>query len=383
MVTDNNNPAGKNPDQVTRDSWELEEEPLAKAIDLADLLLSICTGHDDYQRRKIAYYIVATYFVRKFDPFPGLVLYGSPSTGKSATLNIIRGLCWRPVLITAETTTPAALKQSMREANEGTLIIEEADKISAEELEAVLITRYSKSSAALMKMVPEERGWIGEKSPTFGATVLHRRNLFKDPALLRRMIVIRTRRRKGEYHPLVIGRKIHDRFENYLRVLPALPEVTNDMDIEPGIFDCYKPLIAMATYIDDAEFFSKLVKELEEASLRLRREETYLEAPTFLKVIIGLASEASRGKFTFDRINIETRRLQPALTEEFGSSCPALKLSANQRNRSLEDDLGFKVGSSHGRSRIYLTIPQLIEKCDEYGVKDDLIEEWRKEAKGH
>jgi hypothetical protein len=56
-------------------------------------------------------------------------------------------------------------------------------------------------------------------------------------------------------------------------------------------------------------------------------------------------------------------------------------LSANQRNRIIEEDLGFKVGSSHGRSRIYLTIPMLIQKCDEYGVTDELIEDWRKQMK--
>jgi hypothetical protein len=355
---------------------------LAKAVDIADLTLSLYTGHDEYERRKVAIYAMATCFVRQFDPFPGLALYGPPGTGKSNTENVLKNLCWKVVPVTAETVTEAALKQCMADANEGTLVIEEADKLSASELEGIIITRYSRSSAVWKKMLSDGKDWSLGDFRTFGATVVHRRNLFRDPALLRRVITVRTVRRQGEYLPFNEKHPLFRLYWNYLKVLPKLPEVTSPLGVEPSIFECYRPLVAVATYIGDEGFLSSLKGEMQTASARLKKEETYLEAPTLLKVIIGLVHEVTRGKFTLDRVNIETRNLRPALSEEFGSSSSVLMLSANQRNRIIEEDLGFKTGSSHGRSRIYLTIPLLIEKCDEFGVKDDLIEEWRGQMKG-
>lgn len=54
-------------------------------------------------------------------------------------------------------------------------------------------------------------------------------------------------------------------------------------------------------------------------------------------------------------------------------------LSANKRNAVIKDDLGFLVKSCHSRVRVYVTIPQLIEGCEEYNVRDDIIHEWKKE----
>jgi hypothetical protein len=66
------------------------------------------------------------------------------------------------------------------------------------------------------------------------------------------------------------------------------------------------------------------------------------------------------------------------VTKEFGFSCPTVKLSANQRNRILREDLGFDIRSSHGKNRLYLNIPQLIKVCEDNGVEDDCLVEWKK-----
>ncbi len=354
---------------------------LAEAVRLVELALQMTTGHDNYQRKKIAYYAVATWAIRQFDPFPGLVIYGPPSTGKSMTLNVLKNTCWNPVPITAETTMPAALRDCMKEANYGTLIIEEADPISTRELEGILITRYSLSSAETKKMVPDGKGWELVQFPTFGATVTHRRNLFRNPALLRRMITVRTKRSKKNYSQLNSRSSLYKKFREQFKKIPTPPQVQNVWDIEPGIFDCYKPLLAVATYLNDTEFIAHLVNEMNSASKRLRDEETYLEAPTFLKIFIGLVYGKVKDKPTLDRIGIETRHINPALRDEFGADCPALMLSANQRNRILKEDLGFEIGASHGKSKAYLNIPLLIKACDEYGVEDDLLKQWKSQLK--
>jgi len=97
-----------------------------------------------------------------------------------------------------------------------------------------------------------------------------------------------------------------------------------------------------------------------------------------LKVFPGLVYAAVKGIFSLDVISVEMRLIRPALYQEFGPKCSALMLSANQRHRILKEDLGFEIGASHGKSRVYLTIPLLVNACDDYGIKDELIEQWRK-----
>ncbi len=352
---------------------------IQKALTTVDYALQISTGHDEYQRRKIAYYAVATHFMKEFDPFPGLAIYGPPASGKTMTLNILKATCYKVVPITGETISDAALKATMKEADHGTLIIEEADSVTGRELETTLITRYTKASADLKKMVREGEDWHLAEFATFGATVVHRRNLFRDPAMLRRVITVKAKRKKGEYAQ--VDKESHaSMFQVYRQQLawrPKLPPVTNRWDVEPAVFDCYKPLLAIAAFIGDTEFTDSLAREMGDASSRLREEETYLEPQMLLRAIITLVSDKVKDKPNLSRVNIENSRIIHALKAEFGALCSVISLSPNQRNRIVREDLGFEIKSSHGRQRVYLTIPQLIKACDDNGVKDDLMDQWR------
>jgi hypothetical protein len=358
--------------------WETIEDPLAEAVRLADSILYACTGHDDYQRRKIAYYALATHFIPMFDPFPGLVIYGLPSTGKSATLSILRRLCYRTLSITGEAITPAALRKCMAEANKGTLIVEEAEKISRTDMENLLIIRYSQDSALTTKMIQDMIGWELEQLATYGATVCHMRYLFKDPALMRRVITVRTKSINRKYDRMNKHRASFELYHEKVKNLPVLPNVDNIWNIEPGIFDCYLPLLTLAIYLDDEDFTNSLLAEMGIATNRLKEGEAYLEAPILLKAIISLVSDKIKGSPTLGRINIEMRYINPALRDELGPNHPVFLLSSYQRNLIIKEDLGFGISSSHGRQRIYLTIPLLIKACDEYNIHDDIIDEWKK-----
>jgi len=360
--------------------WKHEAGPLPAIITIinaAKLFLENSTGHNEYETEKIVYYSIATYFINKFDFFPILALYGPPSTGKTITLIILKGLCWRPILFSAEAITEAALKANMAKAHSGTLIIEEGDKISVSNLEGLLITRCYKSSAVIEKMVPAGRAWELSEYGAFGATIIHRRNLFKDAALLRRTIPVKTKRQKKEYSPVPPAyAKALFRLRVKIGAMPTLPVIENSWDIEPGVFDCYQPILSIASYVKDSNFIDKLVEEMQSASERLREEETYLEAPCILAAIVAAACEKLGQGFTIERMNIEMQAVKKHLLSLFNSNSPVAQLSPNQRNRIIKEDLGFDRRSSHGKVRIYLTIPQLIKKCKEYGVKDDVLAEW-------
>jgi hypothetical protein len=113
--------------------------------------------------------------------FPALVLHCPPSTGISSTLDVLKKTTRKPVSVAGEAITEVALKACMNQAVEG-----------------MLITRYSRSSAEAAKMIlAGEKAWVVKHFGTFGATALHRRNLFRDSALLGRTIKVKTSRRKG------------------------------------------------------------------------------------------------------------------------------------------------------------------------------------------
>ncbi len=353
---------------------------LTKAVDIVSGLIHQAAGHNDYQCRKLAYYAVCTHYIKDYNIFPGLAIYGAPGTGKSDTIDILKLTCGKIVAITAETITDAALKACMKEANLGTLIIEEADSITSREIESILVTRYSRSSADLKKMVSEGKEWVLQASATFGSTIVHRRNLFRDPAMLRRVITVQTKRKRGAY--IKVTKETHsDSFAEYQRQFgfkPQWPDVSNEFDVENAVIDCYKPLIALAKLINDTAFLDSLVGEIRKASSRLIEEENYLDSQVLLKVLITLVYNKVKENITPNRLNIEVNKIDPAAREEFGVNCSILKLSANQRNRILKEDLGFSIRSSHGRNRLYLDIPQLIKACEDNAVEDDCLVAWKK-----
>jgi hypothetical protein len=342
-------------------------------------VLDKTTGHNDYDKHKIAYYIAATYHTPQCDAFPCLATFGPPSSGKSATLSIVKARCFKPILITSNSITPAALKNAMTEANNGTLIIEEADGISTRHLEDLLISRYLRDSATVKKMESSGKDWKGQTYSSFGATILHRRNLFRDLALLRRTIKVRTKRLRKEFIPVKLA------LGNLPFIPPtpiaSLPEIQNKWDIEPGIFDCYRPLLSIAWYLQDKTFINQLADEMANESQQLLKEENYLEAPTILNALINLVVDKLKDVPNSKRIGIPISDINKVIREEYGSDCPTLMLSANQRNRIIEEDLGFPIKSANGRVRVYLDIPFLMQRCEQYNVTDEVFAVWRESLK--
>ena len=348
---------------------------LISFILLTQAVLQNAAGHDEYQARKIAYYILATWHIAQFEQFPCLVFYGPPSSGKTSSLNVVKALAFHVEPITSDGITEAALRQTMAKANNGTLIIEEADKLTARDLESYIIARYSKSSAQVAKMESAGKNWDVAPKATFGATVLHRRNLFRDPATLRRMIKVKTKRQHLKF--ISLSASTLKQILKRIHAISNLPIVENIWDIEPGVFDCFTPVVRIAKYFSDEAFISRLVVEMKQESAQLKEEETYLEGPTILKALVRLAADHFKENPKSDRFGIPVSDINPAIKDEFGGDCQTLLLSANQRNRILKEDFKFLVKSGNGKNRVYLTLPMLMSVCEEYNITDDVFAVWK------
>ena len=376
---------------VSPDSWEAMEDPLATAIGIVSDILADVTSHNDFERRKLAYYAVATHFMRDFGTFPGLAIYGPSGSGKTATLFVLELLCRKVNRVTSTAITPAALKDAAIESNGGTLMIEEGEEVSAKQLEEILLLRYDKSSAWVTKMVPAPSGgWMQEKQAAFGATIMHRDHLFKKPQLQRRMIPVKTSldigKKYADYH--TIDRRCEEEIKKFrVIVVPgaahtSLPEVFNpSKDISQGIFDCYRPLVAIARYLEDADFYPQLVEEMKVATDRLKEDVSDTDTASILRVIIMLVNEKTEGKYKPGIIAVDNARIQRLLHDEYGPDNPATLLSRVQRNRIIRYDFKFTIKGAGGKHQLRLSIAQLIEVCDANDVQDELLEKWRKEIK--
>ena len=73
--------------------------------------------------------------------------------------------------------------------------MDDADDID----EKILINRYSKIDSVLEDNVQSVRGWIIKKTDVFGATIITKREPFKDSAVTSRSIFIRTKYKAGDY----------------------------------------------------------------------------------------------------------------------------------------------------------------------------------------
>lgn len=388
-------------EKYPQSDWEPSEtilpeyKGIAEAIRLIDEVLLICTGLNDFQRRLVGYFAVSTYYISQYSVFPGFMPYGSTSSGKSQILDVLYATCNKPSRLTEKTSTEAALRAAMKASNGGTLILEEAGELRMEDIEGVLTTRYSKSAARTAKMVREgdEGAHELENPPTFGATVIHRQFSIRKPMLQRRMISVHTIRQQRAQpfvkfleldekadgiDPETFMKRVHD----CLADLPEVPRIRQQWEgVEPGVLDTYKPVIAVATALEDEAFIEEVIHEVRDKSAELREDETSLELPTILRTILLLVVQRHGEVWLPERLSIDVSDIEPAIRKEYGNSHPALLLSHTQRNRIIRSDFGFKVDSSGGKVKVFLTLGLLVKVCDRYGVQDDTVEFWRKEGR--
>ena len=159
-------------------------------VDSLVQLIQSTTGLDGNDSRTVAYFSIATHALPNLEKFPLLAIYGPTSTGKTTLLLIIKQLSYQAVKINGNE-TKAVLRDKF--LSETTAWIDEADAIPEE----LLVNRYSRDSAEIVVNRSTQRGWSQETINLFGATALHRRTPFKDPAILSRSITVNSRHKDG------------------------------------------------------------------------------------------------------------------------------------------------------------------------------------------
>ena len=256
-------------------------------------LIQRTTSLNQNQATTLINFAIATYGLEQLGIFPILVFSGTGGTGKTTLLNILEQLSCNPINIGGKLSGPE-LRDSLN--TDTTVLIDEADDMD----EKWLIKRYSRQSAQhSVKRSVGDGGWVSEQLNLFGATALHRRLPFKDPAVLSRSIVIPTRKKKS-----VAPYNAED-FREYAGMLETLTRKVPWEKIQSStghrITDTWQPLLLVHQYgLGNEEWLSYAEEQIEKAkdNLELGQEEeptaAVFQALLFLALEIDLQGNPTR-----------------------------------------------------------------------------------------
>ncbi|MDP2857520.1 MAG: hypothetical protein Q8P50_06010 [Bacillota bacterium] len=147
------------------------EEHIHKYLDVSDAF-----------RRFAAYYVLLSWLYDRFSTLPYLRFLGDTGCGKSRALDVIGGLCYKPIMASG-CITPAPIYRMLRRWG-GTVILDEADMRNSDEYNEVITIlncgfERGRPVIRATKDNPDKLQFL----PTFGPKVFATRQRFQDPAL--------------------------------------------------------------------------------------------------------------------------------------------------------------------------------------------------------
>ncbi|MFC1958339.1 hypothetical protein ACFLV6_00230 [Chloroflexota bacterium] len=354
-----------------------KEENLKRAIDNMEILLEAPSGATSFQLRTAAYYVAATWFLSKFKKFAYLVIYGSTGVGKSDLLEALGKFCKIPVFINISGTTARALRNLFDDANEGSALLEEyADTQYSGEIDQYLNARYSRQTQTMRKLVKvRDNDWEVAKYETFGATVIHRRDHFKDQALENRCIWLHiqtnTNRSRNDYSPIpeyLIEDVVNDLKAASVIDLPDKPDWPTN--IAPRVAETYDPILRLAQLIDDKPYLAELNNHIQIADASFRDGQTYEPKTLVVRGLVACLTHTNltTGDYLDLNKSVEITEICRHLQYNYQHG-----LVPRQAADSLRE-LGFSLRQSGGRTKVMgITVPQLAKACQETAIVDELV----------
>jgi hypothetical protein len=335
------------------------------AVDLPKPYESICPSLDTYirimrqpsgltenQAKTCVYWSIGTYGLAERQRYPVLVFQGAYGTGKSDSMRTMQQLVHKPVHL-GSGLTPAALRDRLAGAKEATAFIEEADGI----YEKLILQRYERgTSKKTVKKAISSGVYEDITLDLFGATVLHKRNPFKDLALTDRSIVIKTQKQEGDFAVPDLSR---DECERVMQSLwEEARKYLEELHLQGRSGDVWQPLINIAQALGDAVWCEYAIGEVEKALKKAKAGASYEVDNVFLLALYheaGGASQETRvslkviGHFAKDEYNVW---LTP------------------QQIHQIAEDLGFEVKVSGGITKVIVSPQQLKSKMAEFGLTE-------------
>ncbi len=187
-----------------------------------------------------AYYVLLSWVYDRFHTVPYLRALGDTGCGKSRFLDVIGGLCYKPVSASG-CVTPAPIYRMLRKWG-GTLVLDEMDMKNSDEYnEVVTILNCGFERGRPVIRATKDNPDKIQILPVFGPKVFATRRRFKDAALEARCLTEIMEETSRNDIPPVLGRRFYEeqealrnklllfRFRNYRKIDP---EKVGDVDLQ-------------------------------------------------------------------------------------------------------------------------------------------------------
>jgi hypothetical protein len=340
-----------------------------------DVGLQLITGLNERDRKLVVYWTLATHALPNLNTFPLLALRGKFGTGKSQTLHIIKSFAYQPRAFSLRSRTEAAIRDELADSYEGTAIVEEADQAWKDvtmAFERMLSDRYQRASAeAAYKVNAGEKQWVTEIKKYFGATVLHRRLSFNDPALDGRAVLVRFRADSSRTYQefceddpwIVQGSRL-------MRGLAFdLPSVNQPPGIAARVFNTYAPLLGVAKLCNDDDFVCQILQRLQQETLELKEAQAEEPDGLVLRAIVEAIFEGRSSEFRY----VKFRDIAESIFRNHKVTLQPRQIGPIAR------ELGFDTKTAHGVTVVVPTLATLLKACDVCNYTDEGIEQLRRE----
>lgn len=334
-------------------------QPLECIEELAELVQAAC-GLDLQRAKTLSYYALATHGLPNLLEFPVLAVQGPPGTGKSTILDILEQITYEPYRLDGSMSR-AELRDSLK--GKPTAIIEEADLV----YERLILKRNARRTSKTSVKREVAKGWESEPLDLFGATILHRRPPFKDPALQSRSITVRTRRAEG---PFTSKPEDYAPYKDGIAVTAAdIPWDQVDTCGGTRALDTWAPLLLAAKFLGDETWLAGVEGEIKQAEADLGAgQEEEPEQLVFLAVLSlavnfnGLDHKDPAERVAHGEVTNELKRQGRRLTS----------YQIGQIARSI----GFEIKKKGGDSYIYTGgAAKLVAIGAELGIEDEWLAE--------
>jgi hypothetical protein len=264
------------------------------------------------------------------------------------------------------------MRDKLAECKNGTAIVEEADEgwKGDQNLEALLSDRYHKDSAeAALKMGTPEN-YVTVTKQFFGATVLHRRRPFSDPALKARSVLILFKaNHEKAYSEFCENDPSVQEAHGLLKDLSFSPiDVPCPTGVAARVWDSSKYLASVALMCGDEDFLPGIMNRLKSETAALMADQS--EEPDGL-VLRAIIECISIGKQPINFRYVGFREIVESIRRNH------LVEMRPQQIGTIVRELGFKTTESHGVTKVVTDAASLLQASVEVGYEDDVIAEVR------
>ena len=313
--------------------------------------MQTASGLTDEQAKTCVYYAAATYGLKQLDIFPILVFQGAQGTGKSDAIKTLEQLVYKPAKIVGTKLSEATLRDELGKTREATAFFEEGDKLD----EAMISNRYSRATAEQKFKKELQTGWKQVKARYFGATVLHKRKPFNDPATASRCIIIKTRHRgqRNWYVPGVEG-GIREGLQELWDKSTKQPA---ELEYSGRAADVWKPLITVAMACGDIYWLVYCLDEIQKATESLKRGQQFEPDAMTVSALIAL-SHSSQEVAPL----VALSGIRENLKKEYNWQPSSWAVGDMVRN------FGFEVKTSHGQQKVMVDKEKLAQVAKELGI---------------